>query len=84
MDLLLCTNIINYINVLNPSQTGLEWRHSDFFSLLRLLYLEVQSVVLKVGNCFFHKLMDKNAFFSVSVSFLTTQNGKCARLLGKV
>lgn len=41
VDLLSCTIIIDYVNVLNSSQTGLKWRHSDFFpfSLLCLLSL---------------------------------------------
>lgn len=37
--LLLCTSVIDYINVLNSSQTGLKWRHSDFFPFYLLCLL---------------------------------------------
>ena len=74
VDLLLCTCIINYVNVLNSSQTGLKWRHSDFFplSLLCLLSVNITNCIGGWVLLLFQKFLGKSALFSMSLFFSFT------------
>lgn len=72
VDLLLCTSIIDYVNVLNSSQTGLKWRHSDFFPFSLLCCLcKCNQLYWGLGTAFISYVSgQKCLLFSVSVFFI--------------
>lgn len=73
VDLLLCTTIIDYVNVLNSSQTGLKWRHSDFFPFSLLCCLcKCNQLYWGWVLLLFRMCLGKSAFFSLSLFFSFT------------
>lgn len=74
VDLLLCTSVIDYVNVLNSSQTGLKWQHSDFFpsSLLFTVFLNITSCIGGWVLLLFPKFLGNSAFSSACLFFSFT------------
>lgn len=71
VDLPLWATIINYINLLTSSQTGIKWQHNDFFFLFSVCCLCKYNWIL-----LFHKFLGKSTFFSVSLFFAIYKHRK--------
>lgn len=50
VDLLLWATIINYINLLTSSQTGIKWQHHDFFFLFSVCFVNITELFYFISS----------------------------------
>lgn len=80
VDLLLWATIINYINLLTSSQTGIKWQHHDFFFLFSVCFVNITELFYFISSwAKVHSFLCPCFFFC-----LQTQKGNCAMLLGRI